>query len=103
MGQDGAAYLELLDHVLQDRSVTENEAEVLVETAQRYGLDRSEAMEAHLTYLEHLIDASMEDGVVSEAERSDLDSVCLLLGQSPSILDAMLADRRNEQTGSPTD
>jgi DNA polymerase-3 subunit epsilon len=103
MGHDGAAYLELLDHVLQDRSVTENEAEVLVETARRYGLDRSEAMEAHLMYLDHLIHAAMEDGVVSEAERSDLDSVCASLGQSPLILDAMLANRRDAQTASPAE
>jgi len=52
----------------------------------------------HVSYLEQLIEAALADGVVSVAERTDLETVCVLLGLSPSMLDAQLAEERSLQT-----
>lgn len=94
---DVGAYADLLDHVLQDRRVTANEAEGLLETAQRYGLNRAQALELHVNYLAQLIEVALADGVVSEAEQADLETVCALLGLTPSTLDAFLAEGRVQQ------
>jgi DNA polymerase-3 subunit epsilon len=95
------AYADMLDHVLQDRRVTENEASILAETAERYGLTRTEALDVHVSYLEQVIDAALADGVVSETEMNDLQTVGGLLGMSPPMLDAMLTERRSLQNRSP--
>jgi DNA polymerase III epsilon subunit family exonuclease len=103
MNPDVASYAHMLDHVLQDRRVTENEASVLMETAERYGLTRTQALEVHVSYLGQLIDAALADGVVSETEMRDLGAVAALLGLSASMLDAVLTERRNLQTCLPSD
>jgi DNA polymerase-3 subunit epsilon len=85
-----APYMDLLDRVLEDRIVTETEAEVLQATAADWGLSREEVMSAHHAFLDSLITAAMADGTISELERRDLEAVTRLLALDPSVLHALL-------------
>ncbi len=91
-GAEVAAYLELLDRALEDRRITEREADALLATARDWGLSRDQIVTAHRGYLHALVVAARADGVVSSTERRDLAGVCALLGISPTVLEALLAD-----------
>ena len=86
-----AAYLDLLDRVLEDRRITRNEADALMATAGEWGLSRARIQEAHRTYLMQLVQVALMDGVVSNSERADLEAVRDMLGLHPAVLDAGLA------------
>jgi DNA polymerase-3 subunit epsilon len=88
---DLAAYLELLDRVLEDRRVTEDEAEALLASAEEWGLDRDDAERAHHRYLLALCEAALVDGRVSATEREDLETVRRLLGLGEDALEEALA------------
>jgi DNA polymerase-3 subunit epsilon len=88
---DLAAYLELLDRVLEDRRVTEDEAEALLTSAEEWGLDRDDAERAHRRYLEALCQAALMDGRVSATEREDLETVRRLFGLAEAELEQALA------------
>jgi DNA polymerase-3 subunit epsilon len=92
-GAEVAAYLDLLDRALEDRRITETEAGALLATAHEWGLSRDQVTEAHRRYMEALVIAARADGVVSPAERHDLEDVCALLGLVPTMLESQLADR----------
>jgi len=85
-----SAYLEVLDRVLEDRRVTEAEAEALLAVAQEWGLDRDDAERAHRRYLQALCEAALADGHISATEREDLDTVRKLFGLDPDALDEAL-------------
>jgi DNA polymerase-3 subunit epsilon len=87
-----AAYLDVLDRALEDRRISEGEAEALLATAQEWGLSGDQITAAHHRYLQALVAAARADGVVTPAERRDLDGVCALLGLAPTVLDPLLAD-----------
>jgi DNA polymerase-3 subunit epsilon len=89
-----AAYLDLLDRVLEDRLITKPEAEALMATAGDWGLSRSSIHEAHRAYLAGLAQAALLDGVVSNSERADLEAVRDMLGLHPAALEALLAQSR---------
>ncbi len=97
-----APYVDLLDRVLEDRLITETEAETLHATARDWGLSREEVIAAHHSYLESLVSTALEDGRVSEIERSDLEAVSRLLALDDSILRATL-DRLARGVHSPDD
>ena len=96
-----AAYLELLDRALEDRRVTKAEAEDLIATAGRWGLARAAVVEAHRLYLSDLVRLALTDGVVSKGERTDLESVCELLGLSTATLEALLTQPIRLQPNPP--
>lgn len=83
-------YVDLLDRVLEDRVVTEAEAEGLFETATRWGLSRDRVLSIHQSYLEALVRAAVADGVLTPAERDDLQLVARLFGYDTGTLDVML-------------
>lgn len=85
-----AAYMNALDRVLSDRIVTAEEADALLEVARTWGLQRSDVFEAHLAYLEELVQTALADHVVTPDERRDLDNVAALLGLHQSTVDASL-------------
>lgn len=84
---DEASYLELLDRCLEDRRVTDEEADGLFRSASEWGLTRAAVFEVHHRYLEALVRTALLDGVVTEQERADLDLVAGLLGLHPSAVD----------------
>ncbi len=85
-----AVYLGLLDRVLEDRIIDEVESENLIDLASEWGLSAEDTGRAHTQYLQMLVAAALEDGVVTESERSDLEKVCHLLGIGPDELGLML-------------
>jgi ATP-dependent helicase Lhr and Lhr-like helicase len=86
-----AEYLALIDRVLEDRRVTHDEAQLLVDTAASWEMTRGEVLEAHRAYLESLVCEALVDGRVTDAERRDLDDVCDLLGLHRAALAQLLS------------
>lgn len=84
------AYLALIDRVLEDRSISECEENLLLDAALNWELSKRHVESAHAQYLHHLAVVALADGVVSEAERRDLLAVARLLGQDESHLNQML-------------
>lgn len=76
---DTAAYLDLLDRALEDRRLTSQEADALEATAREWGLDAAAVAVAHKAYLESVVEVALSDGVVTDAERDDLERVASLL------------------------
>lgn len=85
------SYLAVLDQVLIDRVVSATEAGQLVTLAAELGITRQVALRLHRTYLCGLAAAALEDGIVTDDERDDLDDVARLLGLSDSDTDDALA------------
>jgi len=83
-------YVDLLNRVLEDRRVTHEEADLLVDTAIRWGLSRDDVLVVHHDYLMSLVEAIREDGVVTEAELDELGDVAALLGYSPGYAQQLL-------------
>lgn len=73
-------YLGTLERVLEDRRVDAAEGDALVSLAGTLGLDGDAIQKLHNGYLERLIAAALDDGVVTEHERRDLDVIAQLLG-----------------------
>jgi DNA polymerase-3 subunit epsilon len=90
--QDGAthAYLELLDRALEDRRLTATEADDLAELASDWGIGQATCRQLHDAYMGALVSAAWNDGVVTEAERADLEDVAALLKIDEPVLKAML-------------
>ncbi len=99
---DGAAeYSDMLDRVLEDRRVTAEETEALLEIASSWGLGQAEAQQIHRQYMRSLAAAALSDGVVTEAERRDLREVAVLLGCSEDDLERLLETSRLTSPDSP--
>ena len=85
------AYLAVLDQALVDRYVSATESDALVATARELRLARSDVALLHEGYLAELATAALADGVVSDAERADLEAVATLLALPDGSVDAALA------------
>lgn len=99
-------YLALLDRALLDRVVSLREQAALAEAACELGIDRPTALKLHRSYLSALARAAWADGVVSDAELSDLNAVADLLSLSPGDVEAALgtsapALQAQSMTGAP--
>ena len=88
--RDADAYLDLLDQALLDRHLSATETRALLEFAGSVGLGRAQVIELHEQYLSALVAAALADGVVTGAERADLERVTKLLGLEPAHLDKAL-------------
>lgn len=84
------AYLDLLERVLEDRVITEREAEALLQTALDWGLSTSDVVDAHRAYLAGLVRADLADDLISDAEMRDLRTVARLLALEGPTLDETL-------------
>lgn len=85
-----AAYLDLLDRVLEDRRLTNVEADELASTAASWGLSAEAVGAAHRRYFAGLVGVALADGVVTDIERNDLDRVGRLLRLESTELDQAL-------------
>lgn len=77
---DLSAYLQVLDRAIEDRQLTEAEAEELRSTAANWGIGTDAAHAVHRRYLAALVTAAQTDGHISEVELKDLERVGRLLG-----------------------
>jgi len=84
------SYLALLDRALLDRQLSRHEEDELVSAAQMMGLSCEDAIELHRLYLSALGRLALEDGVVTAAERADLESVAVALGLAAGAVEASL-------------
>lgn len=91
---DVTGYMGLLDKALEDRFVSESEAEALLAFAKVYGLSGHQVVVAHRNYLEALAQAAIADGIVSDSEQRDLLEVTRLLGFDQQTLDEVLETAR---------
>jgi DNA polymerase-3 subunit epsilon len=74
------SYLELLDRVLEDRHVSDEEVRALAAIAQEWQLPAPAVRELHERYLRGVWALARADGVVTDAERRDLEILTDLLG-----------------------
>jgi len=86
------AYLDMLDRALLDRHLSHSETEALVDFATSVGLGRVQVVELHEAHVRTLAADALADGVLSAAERADLEKVTALLGLTPAHLDKALSD-----------
>jgi DNA polymerase-3 subunit epsilon len=97
------SYLSLLDGILEDRKVTQDEAAALFALAGELGVSRNQALAAHQAYMQDLIRVALSDGVITEAEQTDLAQVRLLLNISETDYARLCRDVRTESgSRSPT-
>ena len=73
-------YYHTLDRVLADRLLDAKEALTLIETAADLGISKVQLVQGHRNYFERLVDTALADGVISNAEASDLAVVGDILG-----------------------
>jgi DNA polymerase III subunit epsilon len=83
-------YYSLLDRVLEDRRVCEVERAEIERLAEEWGLTSREARDAHVAYVTRLVAQAVADGVVTPAEKRDLEEVSIALGVESGILEALL-------------
>jgi DNA polymerase-3 subunit epsilon len=87
-----AAHLGLLDSVLEDRKVTPDERDALTDVALRWGIGSRPLTSIHDHYLRSLVTIARQDGVVTDAERRDLEDVQSLLAIDEERLNELLGD-----------
>lgn len=86
---DVAAYVNLLDRVVADLKLTAIERHELAALANELGLDAHGRERAHREFLNGLVDAALEDSIVTDEEHEQLCRVAALLD-----LDVKLITRR---------
>jgi DNA polymerase-3 subunit epsilon len=96
-----APYLDVLDRVLEDHVVTAEEANGLVAVAREWGLSSEQVRRAHEVYLHDLVDAAWEDGVVTDTERRELETVGFWLGINAEEV-AAVTERRRSSAAAPS-
>jgi DNA polymerase-3 subunit epsilon len=77
-----AQYLNFLDMALEDRKIEFEEADELAAFARDAGLSSGRVAGLNSAYMANLCAAAVEDGVVTDDERNDLELVAKLLGVS---------------------
>ena len=87
-----AEYLALLDRALEDRRIVAQEAEALVAAATSWGLSKADVKAAHRGYLSNLVLEARADGVVTSAERADLEAVAQMLGFETTAVETLLTE-----------
>ena len=91
-------YLSLLDRVLEDRRVEAREFEEMLSLSKELDMSSKQAIKAHYAYMRDLIHVALEDNVITEAERKDLDEVRKLLAISHDKYAEILTDVKCEKT-----
>ncbi|GLY95507.1 hypothetical protein Acsp02_27620 [Actinoplanes sp. NBRC 103695] len=95
----------MLDQALLDRHISATEADGLIAVANEFGLARVDVAAIHEQYLANLSAIALSDGIVTKAERSDLEMVAELLGLAKTSVRGALesaarinADRANRDS-----
>lgn len=85
-------YLALLDRVLEDRSISQEEGELLLLRAIELGLLQEQVTAAHHSYLSDLAQIACQDRCLTNDEKQDLELVRRLLGIHPEYLAELIAN-----------
>jgi len=88
------AYFAMLDDALLDRQISASEADALIALADDLGLHRTKAIAVHHSYLRELARAAWADGVLTDSERRDVETVATLLGLDDEAAARVLAEER---------
>ena len=86
-------YLALVDRCLLDRVISAHEANSLVGLAETAGISRQTCAVLNRQYFADLVAVAWSDGVLTDAEISDLKLVALLLSISPAEVLIAIAPR----------
>ncbi|MEW6472921.1 MAG: exonuclease domain-containing protein [Actinomycetota bacterium] len=89
-----AAYLTILEEVMEDGYISPEEREKLISTAQTWGLSRDEADLLHREFLDVLLDAALADRTLSKDEREQIQKVAIWLGVEAGDLDLLIRQAR---------
>lgn len=89
--ENEAAYLVVLENALLDRTISHAEGKQLVGTAETGGLSRATIGRLHQDYLRAVAVEALDDGVVTDDERKDLDAVAAALGLGAPYVEESLA------------
>lgn len=89
--ENEAAYMLALDSALLDRYISATEGEHLIQVARRAGLSRERILSLHENYLVEMSKVALDDDVVTDDERLDLEHVAGALGLQPADVDFALA------------
>jgi DNA polymerase-3 subunit epsilon len=74
------SYMQLLDRVLEDQDLTGQEVDALADLAADWGISAEAANRLHLGYLTALWRSARADGVITDAERNEIEAIADLLG-----------------------
>ncbi len=85
-------YLAVLEKALLDKFLAEHEKEELVAVATDSGLSRGLVIDLHAGYVRAMAEVALDDGVVTDAERAELERVAQCLGLSSADVQAALDD-----------
>lgn len=83
-------YWRLLNHVLEDRLVSDDELENLRAVADELSLTQEQVLDAHYRYISILVRSAWADGVVTGVERQDVLQVGALLSADLAALEEWL-------------
>lgn len=89
--EDEAAYLLVLDHALLDRQISITEGRELRATAEAAGLSRETVGRLHHDYLRSVALEALADGIVTDDERLELETIARALGLAAPWVDEALA------------
>jgi DNA polymerase-3 subunit epsilon len=92
------AYLDVLETAMLDGYLSLHEEEALIQVAVDLGLHRDQIAAVHATFLDAMAIAAWEDGVVTDAELTDLNNVARMLGL-PQGLVRIALDRAEKFAG----
>lgn len=87
-------YIDLLDRCLEDRRLTDAESEALLDTATLWGLSVSNVRAIHKNYIRQLAIAALSDEVITDSERSDLETVAKMLGEPSESVENAIAEAK---------
>jgi DNA polymerase-3 subunit epsilon len=93
-------YIALLDRVLENRHISTEEGQALIEFATRWSIPAHQIPKIHRDYLLRLATAALADSVVTDAEHRDLQQVAWLLGIDS--LDEVMEAATHELQAIPT-
>lgn len=91
-------YLAVLEMAMLDGFLAEHEKDALVDAAKVACLTRGQVLDIHGDYLLTMARVAWDDGVVTAAERAELDRVATMLGLSTSDVSAALAEAESVRT-----
>jgi len=92
------AYLDVLEKAMLDGYLAAHEEEALIAVALELGLHRDQIAAVHATFLDAMAIAAWEDGILTEAELTDLSNVASMLGL-PAGLVRIALDRAEKLAG----